>query len=368
MTYQEILSKKEPRILITGSSLSFNRYDYDPENRGERDVFSYGAGLPSWSFSLRDRLFQSDPNFIFGDALEFDCDTVPGIENDSPVPFTAMFGGRIQTLHPSGAVTFSVPIESEQLVLYLQRRIDAPCVFDICVDGELVQKDVDTQGDASDFAGYSLMLVRVPCQIGRKEHTVTFSNIRGEAPKITVAGVGSRLIHIALSGRGGQCIRFFVENFEQRIAKYAPDLILITLTGNDRIKIAPEVVRQDLIALFSMIFGRFPACKVLFLLPTSSHDPADPDRDVTPYTSKLTAEAYNRSAEKVCKRLGKPGYDGFGLSSDREYDIEVMRISSLFDDADLPTWRFDNIHLTKHGNQVLLNALWEKIGVCEDGL
>ena len=82
-----------------------------------------------------------------------------------------------------------------------------------------------------------------------------------------------------------------------------------------------------------------------------------------PYTSLLTAEAYNRTMEAVCRNLGKDGYNGFGLNEDRQYDIESMRISDLFDDQDVSSWRFDNIHLNHHGNQVLLDALCKKLGL-----
>ena len=38
-SYNEIINKKDVSILITGDSLAFNRYGYDPVHRGNFDVY-----------------------------------------------------------------------------------------------------------------------------------------------------------------------------------------------------------------------------------------------------------------------------------------------------------------------------------------
>lgn len=350
MTYQEILNKKAANILITGDSLSFNRYGYDEETRGANDAFCYGVGIKSWSFKLRDRIYLSDPQFIFGDSLSFNCDTVLGIDNDSDVPNTAMFDGKIKTLLPENDVEFTVSIKSDEIILYLQRRIDFPCIFDIRVDNVLVKKDVDTTGYSDDFAGYGLMLLRLPCNNELELHKIEFVNIRGITSRITVVGAGAVYKNIILNGRGSQCTSFFIDNFEERIAKHNPDLIIISLTANDRILISAEAMESNLTDLFSKIFERFAHCKILFLLPTSSHNPSNLNIDNDSYTSKSTAEKYYLTAEAVCEKLLKAGND-----------IDTFRISSLFDDNDVSFWRYDNIHLTPHGNDILLKAICEKL-------
>ena len=361
MIYQEILSKQDPSILITGDSLSYNRYGYDSSPRA--NAFDCGVGMPCWSFLLRDRIYRLDRQFIFGDCIEADCAWIPGIDNTSDVPHTAAFGGRVKTLYPEDTVSFSVPIKSDRIVLYLQYRSENSCVFDACVDGNCAAKDVNTLGSTEAFAGYGLFPLVLPCEPDLERHTVEFFNIRGTSPKITLAGAGSRHYNIALTGRGSTCADYFIENFEERIGRYKPDLLILLLGANDRAYRTIDATRINLIKLFSKIFACSPECKILYLLPPSSHCPQDPGRDVLPYTSLLTAEAYNRTMEAVCRNLGKDGYNGFGLNEDRQYDIESMRISDLFDDQDVSSWRFDNIHLNPHGNQVLLDALCKKLGL-----
>lgn len=46
--------------------------------------------------------------------------------------------------------------------------------------------------------------------------------------------------------------------------------------------------------------------------------------------------------------------------------VEVMRMSSLFDDDDVAEWRFDNVHLNPNGNRFLYNALLDKFELKKD--
>ena len=361
MNCSEIFAKRDAQILITGDSISYNRYGYDTEPRV--NAYDCGAGLPSWSFALRDRIFFLDDRFLLGEQITVTCEYVPGLDNISAVPHTAVFGGRIKTLYPQGDVSFPVPFKSDRIVLYLQRRLENSCMFDVYVDGSCVVKDVDTQGDAAEFAGYGLMTVVLPCNAERCEHTVTFTNIRGATPKITLAGVGALNRQVILNGQGGRCADFFVENFDERIGRYNPDLIILSLGGNDRGYRSVWDMQSNLIKLFSKIFSHVPHCKVLLLLPPLGHDPAHPERDVLPYCSPLIAEAYDRAIEAVCQNLGKEGYTDDGIDQDGLYNIDTLRISELFEDADVTTWRFDNIHLNPHGNQVLLEAVCKKLEI-----
>lgn len=343
--WKDIATKHGAHIVITGDSLSFNRYDFD-EYRG-MDAYAYGAGLGSWSFVLRDRIYMSDTQFMSGLDMTYSCDAVCGMANETDVPHTALFGGRVKTLFPQGKVSFELPIQTDELVLYLQHRADTDTVFDVMVDGVTVQTDVHTIGDVAWFAGYAPLILRLPCDGTLSAHTVTFSRIRGKAPRITVAGAGAVYREVVLSGRGCTCTDFFIENFEERIAKYTPDVLLFSISANDRIHVSAEKMYTNLDTLFSMIDERLPHCRILVLAPPHSHNGADPGQDASPYTSLATAKIYDRTLENVCDKWGHT----------------VFYISSLFDDADIAAWRYDNIHLNKQGNAVLLDAVSRLLGV-----
>ncbi|MBP3381390.1 MAG: SGNH/GDSL hydrolase family protein [Clostridia bacterium] len=343
--FKELVTRHHTHVVITGDSLSFNRYDFD-EYRG-MNAYDYGAGLGSWSFLIRDKLYTKDAQFIYGADMTFSCKTVSGLATATDLPHTALFDGRIKTLFPSETVTFRLPIQTDELVLYLQHRADTDTVFDVAVDGVTVQADVHTIGDTAWFAGYAPLVLRLPCDGALSTHAVTFARIRGEVPCITVAGAGAVYRQVTLSGRGCTCADFFLENFEERIAKYTPDLLLFSVSANDRLHVSAEKMCENVDALFGMIQQRFPYCRVLVLAPPHSHDPDNPQKDVSPYTALETAEKYDSALEAVCGRWGHT----------------VFRISSLFDDADVSAWRYDNIHLNKQGNAVLADAVSRLLGL-----
>ncbi len=351
MDFLSALNKRGCKLLISGCSTAYNRYSYDPEPR--MNATDCGVGMGSWSFRLRDRIITSDPQFIYGGDIEFSCDGVSGIDNDSKVPNTAMFEEKIKTLFPKNNVSFTVSLCGDECVLYLQRRMDSFCYFDIAIDGETVKKDISTQGLLEDYAGYGLMQIIIPCDHQKKEHTVCFENIRGENPKITVAGVGAKNIQISMSGKGAQTTQFFLDNFDERIGNHKPDILLFTLGANDRIKYAPEVFRQNLTELLNKIFDCSPNCKMLYLLPPAGHDPKNPELDYTGdtvYTSLLTMEVYDRVIKQVCEQFGK----------DR---VDTLSMRELFSSMDVSQWRYDNIHMNRYGNDLLFDAVARRLGL-----
>lgn len=346
-SYQEIMEDRDAQILISGDSLSYNRYSYDPDARGEAG--HCGAGMGSWSFALRDRLMTSDPTFVYGDEIEFDCDGVRGIDNQSDVPFTAMLGGRIRTLYPSGDVHFSLQECGDRIVLYLQKRLDGGCEFDVSVDGKLVLESVDTKGDASRFAGYELMTLSLPCE-RKGEHEICLSVKSGE--KLTVVGAGSICREVILNGVGGKDTRFFLENFEERIGAYHPDLILLCLGANDRIRVAPAVMRKDMVELLTRIFEIVPESRVLMITPPASNLVDSPNEDRMPYVGLDTCRVYDRATALAVKDLQK---QGFGA--------DILFARDVFEGMDVSLWRADDIHMTRTGNELLQQAVCERLGI-----
>ena len=347
-TYREILTKQDVQILISGDSLSYNRYSYDPDARGE--ACQCGAGMGSWSFGLRDRLMTLDPAFVYGDEIEFDCESVRGLDNQSDVPFTAMLDGRIKTLYPKGDVHFRLKGCGDHVVLYFQKRLDAGCVFDVCVDGETVAEGVDTKGDAARFAGYELMSLSLPCNAEKQEHDVCLSVRSGE--KLTVVGAGSIRREVILNGVGGKDTPFFLEHFEERIGAYHPDLILLTLGANDRIRVAPAVMRKDMTQLLQKIFAHVPGCRVLMIAPPASNLIDSPNEDRMPYVGVDTCRVYDRAAALAVGDMQKQGFDA-----------DILFTREVFDGIEITRWRADDIHLTREGNELFLQAICKRLGI-----
>lgn len=356
MNLQELLKKEAASIVITGDSLSYNRHGYDP--KGRPNAYDCGVGIPSWSFSLRDRLLSLDPAFVTADQIEVDVPYVEGLANESPVPHTAAFGGKVKTLFPKEGASFPVHVSGKHIVLYLQQRIDAPCVTDIYVDGVLAAKDVDTKGSSDFHAGYGLMTVLLPCSVSEQPHTVEFRNLRGSRKVITLAAVGERMLSVNLSGKGGECVDYFLEHFEERIGCFSPDLLILSLGANDRGYRTVEEMKAALCALYGKLFTRFPDCQVLFLLPPPSHDPLAPEQSISPYCALSVCETFNQAIEEVSLSFGRNGEHPLPAHS-----IELLWMDRLFDASRVSEWRWDNIHMNPHGNALLLDAVCKRLGL-----
>jgi hypothetical protein len=344
MDYSAILSKDKLNILITGDSLSYNRYGY--YDTPKENAFNCSPGMPSWAFSLRNRLYFTDEQFVYADDLVFPCKSVAGIDSTSADLYAELFPTKIRTLFPRGDISFSIPVSGDQVVLYFQNRHEGYCTFDIEIDGETKATNVSNRTTPERFNGFEPMLICLEYK-NRESHTVTLKNIRGNNPKITVCACGAKYKNITMSGKGNQCVSFFNENFDERIADVCPDFIIMTLSANDRARISLNEYELELKKLLENIFGKLPNSKLLFLIPPSSRDPDDAENNTTPYTSDTVSAKYNDVTYKVC----------------RDYDADIFDISSLFKEQDISSWRFDSIHLNKNGNNILLEALITKLNI-----
>lgn len=353
--YLDILQKQNLKVLITGDSLSYNRYTYYEEPH--MNAYECGVGMPSWSFRLRDKIYALDSQLIYGSDISFNCSGEAGVFDNAADKYAAAFDGKGYTIAPNGDVEFNVSIKSNQLCVYFQTRPENFCTFDLYIDGILAKKGINLKGEKDFFKGYALLPVAVECDKDLNEHKIEFRNIKGENPKITVAAVGSKFTDINLTGKGSQTTRFFIDNFDERIGCFLPDLLIISLIGNDRARVAPEVMRKDLLEFFARVFKMNKDCKILFLLPPYSHFPSRPDMDSTPHSSIDTANLYNRVVYDVVENMGKDWYKQEGLTPTAKPDVQILAICDLFDKDDTASWRADNIHLNQNGNNVLLKAV-----------
>ena len=335
------------KIVITGDSLAYNRYSYDPEPRGEACLC--GAGMGSWSFALRDHLMTSDPAFVYGYEIEFDCNGANGLDNSSDVPFAAMLGGRIRTLYPNGDVSFELKTCGDRIVLYFQKRPDTCCVIDVFVDGRPAAEGLGLTGNPARFAGYEPCSVCLPCDGSRETHSIRIAVSSGE--KLTVVGAGSVCHEVILNGVGGKDTKYFLENFEERIGAHRPDLTLLSLGANDRIRVAPAVMRRDMAELMSRIFEISPRGRVLLITPPASNLVDSPNEDRMPYVGLDTCRVYDRAAALAVSDMQKLGFSA-----------DVLFTREVFEGLPVERWRVDDIHMTREGNEFLLRAVCKRLG------
>ncbi len=326
------------RILITGDSLSYNRYDYDDTPR--LNAWDCYIGMQSWSFRLRNYFITSAPGFCYGDEIEFDTKTTKEIESDN-----AIFGERVVTAIPeNGEIRFKVQSDSGKVALYLQAHPEQYCRFNIYADGIKVAENIDTFGSPYSFMGYSLITFEFACDKDKTYHDIVFSDFEKceKSPMVTIAGASTQAVYADLSGQGSRTCEFLLYHFEERIAKYSPELLILIFGGNDFLFFNKDEYRENLDKLFGKVKTRFPECRIL-TLTTPPGKPSERFGDCK--TDEEFNIRYTDNFNSVMKEItGK-------------YNGKCIDTKEIFKSTPKSVWRYDNIHMTREGNNILYDYM-----------
>lgn len=333
-------------LVITGDSLSYNRYGYD-ENMC-MSAFDCHIGMPSWSFRLRNAFLTAAPDFCYADALRFTKGTFAACAEEKD----AIFGAHCRAVTPcEDVISFEAISNNGCVTVYLQADPDAYCRFDVYVDGVLAVKGFDTYKEQHTFLGHALIPLELSCDKNLTMHEVRFTDFTyaEKPPCVTVAGVSSTSRHAVVTGQGSRTARFLLYHFEERIARYAPDAFVLIFGGNDCLFYPAEEYGTYLRELFSRMRERFPNCKCTALtIPPS----AKLDREILgkTYTSdeewQQNVETYNAQMRAACTA----------------FDVTCLETAQVFAGISPKEWRFDNIHMTPFGNDLLFEAVKGFIG------
>ncbi len=335
-------------VVITGDSLSVSRYDYDDAPRF--NAWDCHIGMGSWSFTLREKFLAKAAQFRYADELRFNQPSVSGLSGDCD-PRDAIFGEQIRTITPvNDRIDFQVESDSGILVLYFQKRTEHYCRFSLTVDGVRVKTAVDTYGDPSRYQGYDLLPVEVTCDNTLAVHTVVLSDFEyaDDTPLVTLAGVSAETVSVALTGQGSRTAKFLCYHFEERIAAYSPDTLILIFGGNDMLFYSAEEYRFYLKNLFQKITGQFPFCRLVTLTIPPTLMPEGTINGkvyVTQQEWDDNQETYNRVMRELSHECG----------------AEMIETANVFRSFPVSEWRYDNVHLTKRGNALLLEEVCKRL-------
>ena len=334
-------------IVITGDSLSVSRYDYDDQPRF--NPWDCHIGMGSWSFELRKALIASANAFRYADEIVF-CE--PTVENGFDLA-DAVFGERVRTVAPvNDKIHFTVESDTGTVVLYFQKRPNHYCRFSVAVDGVCVQTAVNTYGDTARYQGYELLTIEIACDKGRTIHEVELFGFEcaDDTPLVTLAGVSGERIEVALTGQGSRTAKFLSYHFEERIAAYSPDTVILIFGGNDMLFYSAEEYRFYLDGLFRKLTARFPDCHVVtFTIPPTLL--LDRETNGKVYTTQRewddNQETYNRVMREVSAA----------------YRAHLVESASIFEGLPVSKWRYDNVHFTKYGNSLVYKKVCDILNV-----
>lgn len=334
-------------IVITGDSLSVSRYDYDDQPRF--DAWECHVGMGSWSFTLRNTLIAAAKSFRYADEVAF-CE--PTVENGFDL-IDAVFGERVRTVAPvNDKIHFTVESDTGTVVLYFQKRPNHYCRFSVAVDGVCVGTAVDTYGDPARYQGYELLPIEMACDKGCTIHEVELFGFEyaDESPLVTLAGVSGERVEVALTGKGSRTAKFLSYHFEERIAAHSPDTVILIFGGNDMLYYSAEEFRQYLGELFKKLTERFPACRaVVFTIPPTAVYNGSANGVV--YESQEAWDANQERYNRVIREVAD------------EYGAKRIESASIFEGIPIAQWRYDNVHFTKYGNQLVYEKVCDVLNI-----
>lgn len=317
-------------IVLTGDSLSYNRYGYYPDPIP--NAYECPADMQSWSFKLRNHSITSDDKFIYG----IDLFGKTGAELPDRIFGDKSFSGK-------GEISFIYQKETAQIVLYLQCSKNGG-IFDCFIDGNFI-KTVSLE-PSEFFRGNDI--VKVVCKTDKNLKTHCIKLKEKKKGDYTVLGTGGRSIDFYLTGKGSMKVSFFIDNFEDRIKKYRPDTFIFLISGNDYGNVPLELFEQHLNKVFKSILEMNPSCNIVLLTATPSYDPQNPeDNSNSPYYCISGGLEYNKIMKKTADY----------------YKTEFIDLYDIFLPLPLREWRFDNVHMNPRGNDILFEKIVKQLSL-----
>jgi hypothetical protein len=343
------------KVVITGDSLSYNYQDFDSTVRSSAE--SCYPGMNSWPFLVRDAIIRNDKFFVHGDEVPYQISETVSTLGAYASQFVLPFNGKSQCFRASSPMA-TVDLfyshfgpESKCYLWLIRNPNNTACSFDVYVDGVLTIEGWDNKDIKGKYQGLELYALEVPNISVGVEHKITLTNFIGtaSAPHASVrdvflCGISSCYNSVSLTGVGSQSSKYLVDNLNAMVTSKSPDLAIIVIGANDPWAGNPQGLQtvsqygSNLDTIISGIWASKASTRILLISP--------------PYTSgavisNSVMQQYIDKAEEVSLSRG----------------ISFLNMAEFF--APIPTsvYRFDSIHLTKAGNELLCREILNRLGL-----
>lgn len=346
-----------PTVVITGDSLSYNHQDFDATARAEAtDCY---PGMNSWSFLIRDALLRNDKFFKHADEVPYLLGDGPAnLGNFDTGPYISPFNGRFQLFRATAQaqkIRFVHRHYGPQNKLYAwfcKNPSSAGCSFRIEVgsySSSLTQVDVWNTGGttlADPYQGRELHFVEIPNvpNDGSWQY-ITLTNFIGTSASphsthrdVIFCGFSSSFVNVKLTGKGSQSSKWLADNLAARVTTYAPDLAIIIIGANDGWAGNPQGLQtvQDYQTNLNTIIDGIRAAKstaqVLLISPPLTNESVVTNATMRRYISKAREVAAIKN-------------------------IAFLDLEEFFASTPPSVYRFDSIHFSKQGNEMLARKI-----------
>lgn len=344
------------RIVFTGDSISYNRYDFDPISR--TNGYDCYPGMQSWSFLLRDLFIQNGTGYVNGDTLAAKHSTVVGEGiircgfNKAYVfpQYGRVLGFTTKASSDKLIVKYRTGAKSKIVLYMLSNPLSTACRFDIYVNGKHALT-VENSGENKLHQGFEPFIIELEGE-PKKENSLRFENIipyaENKASEIFLIGVSQDTVHAHMSGQGSTTCKWLDDYCQERVTSYEPDLVFMTLAANDVVLSNPEEFEYALRSVIHKVRSVKPKCEFVFVMTPPS------ERD-TPYI-RYDSWIYGKSPEVA----------SFYQKADivaQETNALLIDPFAVFSGIPVNKWRFDNIHFSQYGNKILADSLWNLLSL-----
>lgn len=343
------------KTVITGDSLSFNFYGYVSGYRAE--PWDCPHGMRSWSFLLRDAIHMQDKDFVYGDSV-LGVVTAGNITVTHALPnFTLGFNNRFSLLDVTSAnAVFEFMVSksnllTDKIVLHLARIPSFAGRFDVYTDngaGEVYAASVNMV-PATDYLGYEPIIINVPYSVSgshpNRPAKIIFKNWLasggGAFPgqvKVALMGVGSKNTPVYLTGHGGYTAQMIASEYELRIGRYDPDVLIVIVGANDRYTLSPAQYESGYRNIITQALAENPQMRIVLMgaMPATDAGYVPESAVWNGYTMKEFLDVPARLARE------------FKLQYIDNYRAMLPRYASNL---------FDNVHLNFAGNTALFGVV-----------
>ncbi len=303
------------KILITGDSLSFNRYTYIETH--ELNSFSCPANMLSWSYKLRNHVISTTKNFTYGQDLK-----ISKLKLEDTVFDSLAYNGN-------ESCAFYYPYKTSTITLYLQKHQDGG-VYNVDIDNGFDTKKIDFKGNPDYFRSREVFLITLNANENLNCHHIKFTG----SGVFTLLGISTESKEVIISGKGSQKTEFFIDNYDDYISKYDFDLAIIILGAND---LGLKTPIKEFEEKYSQLLQKITlkTKNIILLTPTNIISNESLKRLNLPKTD----DSYKYVS--VIKKLAK------------NYNAKYLDTYSIFENISTDIWRCDNVHLSRIGNDVL---------------
>lgn len=313
--FSYVLSTKS-NVVITGDSLAYNRYDFMREPRS--NAYECYSGMASWSFLLRDYLIRNQIDFIPARKMRLSPDLPYQYFTECAfsclVPF--MEEGICITLKADEQIILS----EKETYMYLLTDIEKGGTID--VDGERI----NIRGNKDIYGGHEIMRIRLT------EGKIISID---EEIRLNIIGFSKTGNQVFMTGSGSKTTKWLYENLQERVLKFSPDLLIMIIGANDRSNSNVQEAHESMSSILKKA-----GCETI-ILTTPHSTTTDPD---------------NGNIYVPDEKVTKPFIDNL-YSIAYEYGVPLIDLFKFFNGVESSIWRFDNVHFSVKGNQMLYNYI-----------